>query len=236
MGTARDLVKAAMRKIGVIAVGENPSAEELQDGLSALNSLLSSLSNENLLIYETPRESFQLVGGKQTYTMGPSGDFVTSRPTSISNILLKDQSGAEYPVRLLSLDEFESISLKSTQSTIPAYAYTETTYPNVSISLWPVPSEERTLIIDSSKPLPLYQTGNATVSLPPGYEQMLIYRLAIDLAPEYGKPVSAEVARSAAEAVANLKRINTRVDYLTSDAADVGSRRYGFNITTGRYR
>jgi hypothetical protein len=50
VATVRDRIKRAMRLIGAAATGETPSADELADGLTALNAMLSSWSLESLLV------------------------------------------------------------------------------------------------------------------------------------------------------------------------------------------
>lgn len=77
--TPRAVISAALRKIGVIASGEAPTASEFQDSLAALNSMLKSWSGKNLALPFLPREVFPLQSGKGIYTMGPGGDFDTQK-------------------------------------------------------------------------------------------------------------------------------------------------------------
>lgn len=81
--TVRDLIRSAMRLISVKAAGEVPTAEEEQDGLYSLNTMLDSWNTERLMVSVLDREEFTLTPGLGTYTMGPGADFDVARPTKI---------------------------------------------------------------------------------------------------------------------------------------------------------
>jgi hypothetical protein len=218
--TGRDLIGSSMRLIGALASGESPSAAEATDGLSALNSLLDSLSTEELMIPNKVREVFALTPAQAAYTMGTGGAFNTSRPQAIEEAaLLFDTS--EIPVKVIGKEEYASIVLKSVQSTIPAYVYPDGAYPLTTLTLWPVPSIAYSLVLYSWKPLSQV-TLNGTVSLPPGGERMLKYLLAIEMSPEYGKALTPDLVALANEAKASFKRMNYRPRYLRTDDALTG--------------
>lgn len=197
--------------IGAIASGEAPSADEAKDGLSALNQMLDSWSTEQLLITAKMRESFALVPGQKIYTMGPTGDFNTVRPMSIETALIQVTTVtpvAELPVKILSKEEYASIVVKDVGSTIPTFIYGEGTYPLETLNLWPIPSYAYNLVLYSWKPLTTLATLDDVISLPPGFERALKYNFAMELAPEWGRPVSQEVLNTAMESKANVKRMN----------------------------
>lgn len=70
------------------------------------------------------------------------------------------------------------------------------------------------------------------LNVPEEYEEACRYNLALRLAPEYGKVVSADIAAIAMESKANIKRSNAPTAYLEVDAALL-PQRAGFDITTG---
>ena len=65
MTTARTIIKRAMQVAGILVKGEAPSADEADDGLTALNMMLSGWSNDSGLVYARAWQSFALVGGPQ---------------------------------------------------------------------------------------------------------------------------------------------------------------------------
>lgn len=234
MATARDLIKASLRLIGAIATGETPSADEQTDALSAMNRMIDSWSNESLIIYEKVREEFSLTVNDGEYTIGASGDFNTTRPMRIEAATYEDQSASpafEYPINIINLDEWANIQAKDLTG-IPTHLYFETSYPLATIHLWPKPDTADKLVLYSWKPLSSFASANATASLPPGYEDALVYNLAVRLAPEYGKAVAPEIASTALDAKGNIKRMNIKPHYLRCDPF-LNNRRTMFDYRIG---
>lgn len=231
--TGRDLLSGSLRLIGALASGEILSADGATDGLNALNSLIDGLSNEGLLIYSETRETpITLIPGTATYTLGAGGS-VTNRPMKIDSALLRDQSttpAIEYPVRILSISEWSSIPSKDLQSTYPTDLYDDGGYPQRTITVYPVPSAANKLVLFTKDPLSQVAL-DTLISLPPGYERMLKYNLAMELAPEYGRPTPAEVVQIATESKAAIKRTNMRPSYLRIVDLPTGQR--PFNIYKG---
>lgn len=227
--TGRDVATAALRLIGAVAPGESLAAQEATDALASINRLISSWSNEGLLIHSITQETFTLVPGDSTVTLGVSGD-VTTRPMSIHHALIRDGS-TDYPMRILSAGEFSSISDKSTQSTMPQALYDDGAYPRRTLTLYPVPSAAKTLVLFVARPLTEISALSTDLSFPPGYERALVFNAALELAPEYGRPVPEYVMMAAMESKASIKRVNHKPRYLRVDSALVGGR--GYNIERG---
>lgn len=229
MSTARDLIKGSLRLIGAIATGETPAAAELADALLVLNEMLSSWSTERLSLFQVTRESFPLVGGTASYTIGSGGTFNTERPVFVERVTV-EVSGQEYPVEMITPIEYAAISSKA-QSGQPRKAYFSGASPLDTVSLYPAPDAANNLILYSVKPFSTFATVNDVVTLPPGYFRAIRYNLAVELGPEYGKMIGAEIASIAEESKSNIKRINTKPLYL--DASQPVGGTSGFNILTG---
>lgn len=229
--TASDLIEATLRLIGAIASGETPTAAEEADALVVLNDMLESWSTNNLTIYRPVREEFTLVAGQAVHTMGSAGDFNTTRPTEIKAAGIMD-SDNEIPMDIINLQQWASINLKDTQSTLPMYLYAEGAYPLERINLWPVPSAANTLVIYSLKPLTSLAASD-TILLPPGYTRAMRYNLAQELAPEYGKSLDLRIEKIATDSLADIKRRNTKPVYLRSDVVGLTSGKGHFNWHTG---
>lgn len=236
--TARDLIAASLRLLGVLASAESASASEATDGLNSLNDLLDSWSNENLFIPNSVREVFALTVSKQIYTMGPSGDFSTTRPIEIQNVLVQlagSNPAVEVPLQIVTQDEYAAITVKGLSSQYPVAVYSEGTYPLETLNLWPSPNTGVNLVIYSAKPLANISNLSTTLSLPPGYQRALKYNLAIELAPEYGRQPSEVVVAEAANSRAAIKRKNSKPKFLQVDDA-VSARPVAWDWRTGEPR
>lgn len=234
MSTVSDLIKGSLRLIGAIAQGETPTSQDSADALSALNDMLDSWSNDGFLIYNRVIENLTIVASTSSYTLGSGGDFDTARPMRIVKALVK-QSGdnTEFPIKILNSDEWSRISDKTLTSTLIQAIYYDPNFALGTINVWPVPSANGTLILYSDKPLTTYSLISETVTLPPGYKKALRFNLAMELAPEYGKAVSQDIAMQAMESKAAIMRTNTEPVLMTSDVDGLINRSVPFNIYTG---
>jgi hypothetical protein len=233
--TSLDLISSAMRLVGILGVGETPASNESTNALSSLNDMLDTWSNENLLIYDKVLEVFPLVGGQQSYTMGTGGNFNTARPLKIENAFLRTLSGSQtldLPIEILNQDQWASISVKSLSSTLPTKLISLGSYPLETILLWPIPSAANSLGLWTWKPLSNITLLTTIINLPPGYNKALRYNLALELAPEYGREPSPLVLAEAIASKETLKRMNSKPNLMTIDAAAL-SHESTFNYLTG---
>jgi len=200
--TGRDLITASLRLIGAVAPGESVPAAEVTDGLAAINRMISSWSNERLIIFAISREEFSLTPGTQTYTMGSGAAFNTSRPQRIERASIELQTTSpvsEHLMAILTEDEWAEIVVKGTSSEIPLALYPEGTYPNETLNVYPIPDTAHKIVLYSWKPITAIASLAAEIAYPPGYEEALIYNGSVRLAPEYGKSIPVEVAAIAQE-------------------------------------
>lgn len=219
--TAGQLIASSLRLVGILASGESPSNNEQNDAFIVLNDLIDSWSNEQLLIPTKVREVFALVAGQQTYTMGTSGNFNTTRPQKLENALIQLAQNSpvlEIPMGLLTKNEYQAVILKTLQSTFPLYVYNDQAFPLSNLNVWPVPNTNvNNIVLYSWKPLTDLASVTTALSLPPGYERALRYALAIELAQEYGKMIPQPTIDLAFESKAVLKRMNYRPNFLQVD-------------------
>ncbi len=229
MSTASDLIKGSLRLLGVIASGETPSASDTADGLTALNEMIESWSTEGLVVPCVTREELSWASGNASRTWGSGGNFSTARPLRLENAAIL-QDGVEYPLKVCTPQEWADIAQKTLTSTQPTHVYLDPTMTTATVYLWPVPSATVTFVPYTEKPLTAFALSSTTFTFPPGYFRALRYNLAIEIAPEYGKAVSPEIASTAAESKENIRRLNVKPLYLAADDSTKGSR---YNIFTG---
>lgn len=232
MTTARDLIKAAYRKINILGQGSSLTSEEANDGLSALNAMLASWSTQGALIYTETKETFSLTGAL-SYTIGSGGDFNTSIPVEILAAYVT-YSEIDYPVQVIDSSEYALISNKDEPGT-PTQLYFDSNYPLANIYLWPINFSSTTLTLISLKQLTNFSSLDTDFTMPPEYERAIIHNLAVELAPEYEREASMTVKRIAKQSLdwirAQNKKNNKNV--VKVDSAFMAQGRY--NIRSDSY-
>ena len=208
MTTARDIVNAALRKIAVLGQGSSLSNQELQDGLSALNMMVASWSVEGNLVFTQQFETFSIVSGQKTFTIGTGGDFDTDRVLRISSAYVT-QGTQDYLLTRYNKDEYASIDDKNTSS-IPTIYYFDANYPLANLTLYPVPVGVQTITLVDENALTGFATLDTVFAMPAEYEEALIYNLAIRLAPEYEREALPSVVKIAAKSKKTVESQNSR--------------------------
>jgi hypothetical protein len=204
------VIKSSMRKLGLVASGETPTAEEYADGLEALQVMLRSWSAEKIIVHASTKESFTLTAGTYLYTWGAGGTFNSARPHQLTGAYILDSGGNSYPVELISEGKYRAITVK-TSSDRPFALFLQPTFPLANVYLFPVPNAVESLYVDSWKPFTETSSFNAitdTLSFPVNYEEPMIFNLAVRFGSEFGKAVPAEVAAIASKSYDRLTNLN----------------------------
>lgn len=234
MATALDIIKGAMRCCNVLAISETPTGDESAAALTTLNDMLASWANHKLMTYQMVQRSKALTSGTAAYTIGSGGSIDTTRPLRINAAFVRDSNSSDFPISVISNDEYARISSKSLTGSYPGYLYYRANYPLGQINLYPAPGSGMTLYLEVWDQLTQFTALTDTVSLPPGYERLLKYGLAIELAAEYHPPeqLMQSVRASFMDAKESLQDVNNvEVPILRCDSVSGGS----FNITSGEY-
>ena len=214
MATAGDQINRALRMLGVLAEGETPSAETSADALVALNQMLDSWDTESLSVYTTQDQQFTWTAGSRVLTIGPSGDIVAERPVLVDDATYFVYNGISYSLDQVSQQQYDSIALKTSASTIPSVMYVAPDYPNISIYLYPVPSTALAFHLVSATLLSQPASLTTDLAFPPGYLRAFAANLACEIAPEFGIEPPASVKRMAMTSKRNLKRVNQPDDVM----------------------
>jgi len=238
MATAGDVIKSALKEIGVLAAGETPTADDSIDGLATLNRLVDKWAAERLAIHTITRTEWTITSGTGQYSVASGQVVNVARPVFIDHVNFQDTSlstTTELPLNSLTDDAWAGIRLKTQEATYPSDWYYNPTYPYGTIDLWPVPTSA-TLegVLYAPAAVSQFAALTTAVSLPPGYEEMLVTNLALRLAPTYGAQVHPELKDRARDSLATVKRSNTRLMDMSLDAAAlIGCGPSGYDIRTG---
>lgn len=236
MATAGDQINSALRLLGVLAEGETPSAATSQDALFALNQMIDSWNTERLSVFSTQDQVFSWLPGLRTRSLGPTGDFVGNRPIMVDDATyFRDPaSNISYGIKLINQQQYDGIAVKTVTSTYPQVMWVNMEYPDIRMTVYPVPTKPLEFHIVSVETLTKPANLATVLAFPPGYLRAFRYNLACELAPEFGMEPPPTVMRIAMTAKRNLKRINNPDDIMAIPYSIVGTRQR-YNIFAGNY-
>lgn len=236
MASAGDQIIGALRLLGVLAEGETAGPNMAQDGLTALNQMLDSWSIERLSVFVTQDQVFTWPANTASRTLGPSGNFVGLRPVLLddSTYFVDSGNNLSFGVQIINEQQYNGIALKTVTSTYPEVIWANNTYPDMTMYVYPVPTQALLWHFVSVQELSQAATLATTLSFPPGYLRAFRYNLACELAPEYGVEPSPQVQRIAVASKRDLKRINNPGDLLSLPYALVATRQR-YNIFTNNF-
>lgn len=204
--TARQLIEAALRTLGVGAT-ESPTNAELQTALEDFQIMLRSWSLENLMTYFIEEENFACSAGTAQYTIGSGGTFNTTRPVSIVGAFTRTTAGVDYPLEIVDEKQFREVAVKSDSGT-PAWLWYNPEYPLGLINLYQTPNGADDLYLNTKKPLTEPTKLTSNVQFDPAYDKAIRYGLAMELAPSYGIEPSPLIINQANKAKRTIKSYN----------------------------
>jgi hypothetical protein len=238
-GTIRalDLINNACDLLNIKAMGETLTQAEAQSCFGRLNRMIDSWGLQPSMMPNNRREVFDLVADQANYTIGPGGDFDTTRPIWITGAGLLQNSvspAVEIPRPVINNSQYEAIQIKDFGSTYFTQVYYNMTYASGlgTITLWPVPTvTTNQLVIYSDQAIPGFSSLTAQYVFPPGYTEAIEDNLALRIAAPFGREIPAEVKTRAAKGLAAIKRANTAdVQDLAMDPALLSGMRRPYNI------
>jgi hypothetical protein len=261
MPTARDLLSGAHRLLGLVNSGNVLPEAVYQDNLVALNQMIESWNTERLAVFCTQDQTYYWEPGFRIRTLGPSGDFVyilanqsdtpivtqgddyigvddatTQRPILLddSTYFRDPSTNVSYGIKFINQQQYNGIAVKTVTSTYPQVMFVNMTFPNITMSVYPVPSKMLEFHFISVQPLANPTTLETNLQFPPGYLRAFRYNLALELAPEFGVAPSPDVRRIAMYSKRDLKRINNPDDVMAMPYS-LMARRNRYNIFAGNY-
>jgi len=206
--TANDMIERAMRLVKALGTGQTMTSEEGVTGLHALNSMLDSWNLEKLMVFYFNQISGSLPAATTSRTIGDSGNYDTVRPVKIDTAFLRSGSN-DYPLEVRPIEEYDAIANKTSQG-VPEFLYYAPDFPLGILYFYPVPSAAYTLYLRHEEQLEYFSSLTEEVYLPPGYRRAIEYNLALEVAPEFGVEVPAEVFRNASLSKGAIKQANYR--------------------------
>jgi len=236
MTTAAELIEGSLRLLGVLAEGEQPSVAVMQDSIMAMNQMIQSWDTERLSVFSTQDQVFTWPAYTMSRTLGPTGDFVGNRPIEVDDATyFKDpSSGLSFGVKLINQQQYDGIAFKTVTSTYPQVLWVNNTFPDIEMTIYPVPIKALEWHIISVETLTEVSSVATNLYFPPGYLRAFRYNLACELAPEFGVEPSPQVQCIAMSSKRNIKRVNFPGDLMAIPYPIVATRQR-YNIYANNF-
>jgi hypothetical protein len=179
-----DIIKSALRKLGVLAKGQTPSTEDYTDATTALNSLIQTLGTNGMPLWKRLEVEITPVLDQTTYSV--------ETDLKIVQVYLSDNtSGTLFELIPKSLYDINRMPNSTTGQAV--HYYLDYNLNTTNVVVWPKPDQG---MVDNKKINVVYQkefdgfiSSTDTPDFPTYWTDALIYHLAVRLAPEYGLPL-----------------------------------------------
>ncbi len=225
------LLRPALRAAGItMRPGITPNSDQFNELIPEVNRMLQSYNCDGHTIFSTSIEEFALTAGQKIYTIGPGGDFDTTRPQYIrdANLIFPTNPQLRTPLKLLDEHEWSLIPMQDINNSLPWGLFYNPTYGASglgTIYLAFQPPSEYILELFSWKLLGNGFTSiNDLVTLPDGYEDLIVWNMAIRAANFYPTmaTLGPDVRMLAANALRRVRVLNTICPTLRSEAEFLG--------------
>lgn len=198
--------------IGVYSTGEDMSAEDMDTGLRALNSMLASWYKQRYLKPNLDRLEFTTVSGVATYLFGVddlSGNTLASavRPIQVLSAYLVKTGDYDKPISVIAPEEYDRLYDKSSAGDPHKLAYD----PGLSTGymwIYRVPDGAFTVKMRCLVEHGAYSSALDTFLLPNMYWEAVMFNLALRLCSRFGTRLQAQDARTAQFELDELKSVN----------------------------
>ena len=133
------------------------------------------------------------------------------RPILISNAMLRDASGNDRPLNIISRQEYLALSDKDSIGT-PVSIYYDPQVTNGVLYVWPTNDDvDKRIVFNFRKPLADFDAATDVPDLPVEWMEAIKYNLALRIAPEYMDDIAEDRMKYIVDLAARTK--NTAMSY-----------------------
>lgn len=217
--TPQAIISFALKATGILGVGQTALAEDNNDALSALNSMISQWNVKRWFIFQE-QDLHVAVTGAQTYSIGPGGDIDTYRVDRLEAAYFRqfpqtspNTGPIDFPLTIIkSMEDYSTIALKQL-TTWPVGIFLNSGDPIGTLYPVPIPTilpSELHVIIKQH--IPEFDSLVQSINLPAEYIEALWTNLAVRLAAIYPgaslPPVTVGLAKAS---LSTIRMANTQV-------------------------
>lgn len=225
MTTPQDIIQAALKKTGVLGVGQTALAEDINDAFDDLQDMLGQWQRKRWLIWHLV--DYAYIGtGQESYTVGPGGQFpINPRPDKIESAFFRQNVVNGYPLQPNQIDypleiieareDYNRIALKQLQ-TFPQYLFYDSAFPTGLAYPWPlIQANLYELHLTVKETLAQFTSLKQTISLPLEYFAALKFNLALRIRQAYQLPPDPQLMALAKDSLNVIRNANLQIPRLT---------------------
>lgn len=218
--TPLKIIIAALKKAGVLGVGQTPLAEDTNDAFDDLNDMLGQWQRKRWLIYHLV--DYEHVGtGALNYTVGPGQQFdINPRPDKIESAFFRQlvqsqPNQIDYPLEIIDArEDYNLLALKQLQS-FPQYLFYDSGFPVGLAYPWPlIQSNLYSLHLTVKATLGQFTTLTQVIQLPLEYFAAIKFNLAVRLRQAYQMPADPVLVGLAKDALNVIRNANLQIPRL----------------------
>lgn len=210
---------SALRKIGIVADGQNPPPTMVQRGLECLNDILDEWGESRILIPYQAVINLTLNANQEAYTIGNSGIYSLNANPIIdvlqANINDAASPGVDYPTMPpMTEAQYANIAYK-TATGIPTEYLLRVYKDNSELRFQPLPYKTLTAKLLVKQRLSRVELTDDLTAIPYFYSRGLKYKLALDVAQQYARPLTPQFSSLADDAINKVMATAVKIDYST---------------------
>lgn len=220
MTTPLDIITQALKKAGILGVGQSALPEDINDAYSDLQDMMGQWQRKRWIIYHLV--DYAVTGtGAVYYTVGPAQEFnISPRPDKIESAFFRQTvqsqpNQIDYPLGLIfAREDYNLISLKQLQ-TFPQYLFYDSGFPVAKAYPWPlIQANLYELHLTVKETLSQFTSLNQTISLPLEYMAALKFNLSVRLRQAYQLPPDPTLIGLAKDALNVIRNANLQIPRL----------------------
>lgn len=144
--TPARIIPLALKDAGLLQQGSTATPEFLEDGLHRMADMIAAWQTQGIKLWLNSILNVTLVAGISTYTLGPGGSLISTKPTRVLAGWARQLSGARYPLNPLSWDGYRSLGNLTSPGAVNSY-FVDKQQANLVVSFWNVPDAQGALSV-----------------------------------------------------------------------------------------
>jgi hypothetical protein len=239
----QDVVVAALKKSGMLGLGQAPDGADIVDAQNDLSDMLAQWNVKTWLVWDKVDVGFASTGQAVPYTVGPTGNYqVSPRPDRVEAAYVQIISQSGLPVSqpldvIPSREGYSRIAVKQLVA-FPKAVFLDTSYPTGNLYVYPWPSNGLYIVnLILKNVFPVQLPLNMALNLPPETYPAIKFNLARRLRQAYGKGLKPdpELNALAKDSLATLRNSRIQVPQLVMPSALIRNTGSNYSIYGDNY-